>query len=68
MKQKYYRVILRPHRLRRYPYSAKLITFIMYGRHYMGAAQCLMTWMGYGCTQYDVVSVEECKCPRSPRK
>jgi hypothetical protein len=59
MASRYVRVTLRPLGRRRYPHYAKLVSFVMKRRHYMDAAKTLMCWMGYGCHQYNVVSVED---------
>ena len=60
MKQKtqsrYVIVTVRPIGRRKYPYKAKLIQFTMKRRHYMHAVESLMCYMGYGVTQYWVVS------------
>lgn len=58
--KKYTKVTIKPNRYRKYPFHAKLITFVMYGEHYMGAAESLVMYMGYNTNQYKVVNAVPC--------
>lgn len=58
-KSRYVVVTVRPVGRRKYPFKAKLIQFTMKRRHYMHAVNALMCYMGYGATQYHVVSAAD---------
>jgi hypothetical protein len=57
-RSRYVRVVVRPFRLRRYPFKAKEIVFTVAARHAVSAVEMLMCYMGYGANQYCIVSAE----------
>ena len=59
MARRYVRVVVRPYRVQRYPARATEIVFTLPAQHAVQAAEMLMCYMGYGCSQYWIVSAEE---------
>jgi hypothetical protein len=58
-KSRYVRVTVKPYRIKRYPARATEIVFTLPCRHAVQAVETLMCYMGYGCSQYRIVSAEE---------
>lgn len=57
--KRYVKVVIRPHKIKRYPLKAKEISFILPWRNAVQAVEMLMCYMGYGCTQYSIISCNE---------
>lgn len=57
--KRYARVVVRPHRVKRYPMRATEISFILPWRNATQAVEMLMCYMGYGCSQYSILSYTE---------
>jgi hypothetical protein len=60
--KRYVKVTVRPYRILRYPARAREMVFTMPHRHAVQAVEMLMTYMGYGCGQYRIVSAEDTSC------
>jgi hypothetical protein len=56
---RYVRVTVRPYRVKRYPERATEIVFTLPSAHAVQAVEMLMGYMGYGCSQYRIVSAED---------
>jgi hypothetical protein len=57
-KTRYVKVVVAPHRIRRYPHKCTEISFTVAAAHAVDSVKTLMCWMGYGCHQYNIVSAE----------
>jgi len=53
---RYVQVTVCPHKILRYPFKAKEITFTVCRRNAVQAVEMLMCYMGYGADQYSIVS------------
>lgn len=57
--KRYVKVVIRPHKIKRYPLKAKEISFILPWKNAVQAVEMLMCYMGYGCTEYSIISHTE---------
>ena len=62
---RYVMVTVRPYRIFRYPRRARKIVFTMARANYAGAVETLMAHMGYGASDYRIVSAVAVKTHKS---
>lgn len=57
--KRYCQVTVRPYKVRKYPFKAKEIVFTVCRANAVQAVEMLMCYMGYGASQYRIVSAED---------
>ena len=60
---RYVRVTVKPYRVRKYPFKAKEIIFTVCQANAVQAVEMLMCYMGYGASQYRIVSADDVSLP-----
>lgn len=62
-KKRYVEVTVRPYKVRRYPFKVKELTFTVCRKNAVSAVEMLMAYMGYGASQYYILSAKEISNP-----